>query len=295
MKKVIVFFIFAASYLLLTTKVHAQTLTQGVATQSGTTNVTVTVSGNSLSVSGFIAPFASIALTINGNIITSTAADANGNFSFTNIAVPKATITVCFDAVDFKKLGESLACITVAPSNGVITKTGVFLPPTLGIQRTEVFVGESALVFGYGMPGSIITVHMNGINGCTVTADATGYYQCNITIQKAGDYQLYADAALQGKPSEAQLKKVLLKGLVSAKVAQVTPVPPSFPGLFAIPWWVWVLLALIALILLIILLRKYRPDLVPGINIPAVKFESIYDYLFRERKLHHWWMKGVGY
>ncbi len=269
------------------------------ATQSAQTNVQVTVAGYSLSVSGYIAPFASVVLTINNTVITSTTADAQGNFSFSNVTVPKATSTICFDAVDYKKLGQSEACVSVTPINGVITKTGIFLPPTLGVQRTDVQIGDDALAFGYGMPGARITVHLNGNTGCSVIADIGGYYACNIKIQKAGNNELFADSVLAGKPSEQQLKKILIQGISGFKPT-AGPTPSGLgqlPGfnLFEIPWWVWLLLVLIVIILIIILLRKYRPTALPGIPVPSIKINHAFDFLFKKRKLHHHWMKGVGY
>lgn len=291
---IIFFFLFVFSILFLPKVSFAS-----VATQSGITNITVTISGNSLFVTGYIAPFASIALTINGNVITSTVADSQGNFSFSNIAIPKGASTICFDSVDYKNLGASEACISITPVNGVVTKTNVFLPPTLGVQRTQVFVGDNALAFGYGMPGASITVHNNGQTGCIVTADSTGYFQCTISIKSAGNYELFADAVLKGQASEAQLKKILIKGIVLLQPtkAPVVSVPafPKLPGLFAIPWWVWLLLLLIVIILIIILLRRFKPELTPAIGVPQVKVNHLFDFLFKERKLHHWWMKGVGY
>lgn len=270
-----------------------------VASQSGTTNITVTIAGNVLSLSGYIAPFASIVLTVDNTVITSTTADAAGNFSFSNVTVPKATSTVCLSAVDYKKLGTSKACITVTPVNGIITKTNVFLPPTLGVQRLDVNVGDNALLFGYGMPGATITVHLNGATGCTITAESSGYYTCTIKIQKAGTNELYADAVLNGKASEQQLDKVLIKGIAITKptVSPAPTVAPSLPGLtlFQIPWWIWLLLVLIGIILIIILLRKYRPGALPTVATPSIRLNHMFDFLFKSRKLHHWWMKGVGY
>ena len=276
------------------------------ATQSATTNVSVTVSGNILRVTGYIAPFASIALTVSNTVVTSTTADALGYFTFSNVGVPKATTTVCFTAVDYKKLGESQACISVIAVNGVITKTNVFLPPTLGVQRTDVLVGSSAIAFGYGMPGATITVHLNGAAGCTVVADAGGYYQCSIIIKKTGTNELYADSVLHNQPSETQLQKILIQGISQVKT---TPIPtlaqvgvPTLPGfnLFAIPWWVWLLLVLIAIILILILLRRYKVQvpIVPiptGGKLPSINLHHAFDWLFKSRKLHHWWMKGVGF
>lgn len=285
--------------ILLFCLVKTSVASAAVATQSGVTNITVTIAGNTLNVNGYIAPFASVVLTIDGNVITSTTADANGDFSFSNVVVPKATSTVCFDSVDYKKLGASEACISVTPIDGVISKSGVFLPPTLGVQRTDVTVGDGALLFGYGMPGAKVTVHLNSAVGCEVTTETTGYYTCTITIQKTGQNELFADATLNGRASEAQLKKILIQGITLVKPTTVpTQAPfqlPGFPQLFAIPWWVWLLLVLIVIILIIILLRKYRPEAIPAVGVPKVQLRHAFDFLFKSKKLHHWWMKGVGY
>lgn len=278
-----------------------------VATQSGKTTIKVTVAGATLSVSGYIAPYASVVMTVDNNIIGSVVADAQGNFSFSNITVPQTTSTVCFTAEDFKQLGTSEACISVKQIDGVISVSNVFIPPTLGVQRTDVQVGNDAVAFGYGMPGAQITVHLNSGIGCTTTAESTGYYQCNIVIQTVGSNTLYADATLNGKPSEQQLKKVLIQGLTYVKptpgptlgfLLSPTPAIPGLPALAALPWWIWVLLALIAIILIIILLRKFRPEAVPAVGVPAVPKINLlhaFDKLFRSRKLHHAWMKGVGF
>lgn len=290
MKYFLPIILFLSSFIVFSGRVNAAT-----STQSATTTVQVVVAGNTLSATGYLAPYASIALTINGVVLTSTTADKDGNFSFINISVPKTTSIICFDAVDYKQLGESQACVSVTPVDGVIVETSIFLPPTMGVSRTDVFTGDTADAFGYGMPGAFITVHINGEKGCTATADTTGHYECFITIQKAGSYELFADAVLNGKSSEQQLKKILIKGLATTKV-NLTPAPslPAFAPIFALPWWVWLLLVLIMLILIIILLRRYRPELaLPGM--PSEKVAHTFDFLFKERKLHHYWMKGIGY
>lgn len=295
MRVIKIFFILTFLYVsILSSPVFAQVASTSAATQSGVTNVTVTVSGNIMTLSGYIAPFASIVLSINGTVIASTVADSAGNFSFSNIAVPKASSSVCLESVDFKKLGQSEACIGIIAVNGVISRSNVFLPPTFGVQRTDVLVGNSAIGFGYGMPGATITVHINDLSGCVVTADTTGYYQCSIVIQKEGDNTLFADAVLKGKASEQQLKKILIKGLAFIKPTSIPTQLPAFPGVFSIPWWVWLLLVLIVIILIIILLRRLRPEL-PTVGIPQVRINHAFDFLRRKRKLHHAWMKGVGY
>ncbi len=300
--KVIIFVLFFFTAAVFVSCAFAQ-----AATQSGQTTIKVTVAGATLNVSGYIAPYASVVMTIDNNIIGSVVADAQGNFSFANVTVPQTTSTVCFTAEDFKQLGTSEACISVKQIDGVISVANVFIPPTLGVQRTDVQVGNDAVVFGYGMPGAQITVHLNTGIGCITTADSTGYYQCHIIIRTIGSNTLYADATLNGKPSEQQLKKVLIQGLTYVKptpgptlgfLLSPTPAIPGLPSLSALPWWIWVLLALIAIILIIILLRKFRPEAVPAVGMPSVpkgKLFHTFDKFFRSRKLHHAWMKGVGY
>lgn len=271
-----------------------------VASQSAEVNVQVTINGYALYISGYLAPYASITLTSNGTVFASTTADANGNFSFPSVKVAKGFTIFCLDGVDYKRLGESEACFTIPPVVAPYSRTGIFLPPTVGVFRTNVDVGNNALVFGYGMPKALISIKLDNTAVCEKTADEGGYYECNVLIQKAGDHEVYADAKLDGKASEPQLKRVLIKGLGIVKIPTPTPsIAKTITDiLFGLPGILIALsLLLLLIILIIILLRRYHPAWLPRIYLPNPKegLHSAWDSLFRERKLHHWWMKGVGY
>ena len=230
-------------------------------------------------------------------MFASTTADSNGNFAFTSVKVAKGFTTFCLDGIDYKRLGESESCFTIPPVEAPYSRSEIFLPPTLGVFRANVNIGSNALVFGYGMPGATISVKLDGKEACVRTADKTGYYECNILICKEGNHEVYADSVLNNKPSEPQLKRVLIKGI--ALVKQVTPKPPAVPNVFfGLPGILIALfLLLLLIIVIIVLLRKFKPAWIPRVFIPnpGEVMHHGFDALFRERKLHHWWMKGVGY
>lgn len=291
--------LFVYSFICLFTLPKTQALAQS-ASQSGQVNIQVTLNGFLLSISGYLAPYASITLTSTGTVFASTTADAQGNFFLPSVKVAKGFTTFCLDGIDYKRLGESEACFTIPPITGPYSKSQIFLPPTLGVFRTDVNVGNNALVFGYGMPGALISIKLDSKTICEKTADEGGYYECNFAIQKEGSHEVYADSTLHSKASEPQLKRILIKGIGLVKL--VTPTPAIGRSitdiLFGLPGLLIALFFLLLLIILLIIwLKKLHPVWLPRVFVPNPKevFHHGFDSLFRERKLHHWWIKGIGY
>jgi hypothetical protein len=195
----------------------AFSLAQGVplvAPRPGSSSVTVsgTVGKYYLSISGYIAPFASIVLYADGAFLRSTVADEKGYFLIPEILVKEGLAKICFDAVDFRRLGESYSCLAIKPITGPTTIDNVFLPPTLGLSRSEIAAGSSSIAWGYSMPYARVTLHFGNLI-YTTTADSTGYYQIELKNVKAGVYSLYSTAELNNKPSLDPEKKVTLKAL----------------------------------------------------------------------------------
>src|ERR1035437_8839841 len=149
---------------------------------------------------GYISPFASVVLTSDGVFIIGTTADAQGNFSITQVLIKKGFSSFCLDAIDIKRIGESYTCFSIPPATASVTMRDIFLPPTLGLSRTTVTEGGSATAFGYTMPGAKVTLHING-ELLTVYADVGGYYEFALKNIKVGSYSLYATANYQQKDS----------------------------------------------------------------------------------------------
>lgn len=253
--------------------------------------VTASVGEFHLNISGYASPYASVVLTINGVFIRATVADSHGNFVFSDILIKRGLSGFCLTHVDYKRLGDSEACFTFPPADKDITMKEIFLPPTLGLQRTEIVAGGEAVAFGYTMPGARVTLHLSDGRTFQTTADSTGYYEFHIKNMPSGTYKIYADATFHGKPSAGTSRVLELKAM--SLWEQLISLLNRF--------WKWLIgllldtplgllwLVIPVLILIIILIHKLWPD----------KFTSLYGnriYIFfarrSKKKLHHWWFVG---
>lgn len=178
-------------------------------------NVTISASVGDyyLNLSGYIAPYASIVLTSNGTFIRATVADENGNFSISQVLIRKGFSTFCLQAIDFKRIGESYTCFNINPATGSITMSDIFLPPTLGLSRTEIAAGGTVQVFGYSMPNALVTLFLNNGKKITTYANQEGYYEFKLENVEAGTYQMYTRANWDEKDSLEPTKKAELRAL----------------------------------------------------------------------------------
>jgi hypothetical protein len=244
-----------------------------------------------LNLTGFASPYASIILTVNGTVYRTAVADDQGNFSITGVLIRKGFSSFCLEHLDFKRIGESEACFIVPPANASITKKDVFLPPTIGLERTEIAAGSDGVVFGYTMPGATVTIHLKNGKQYVVQAYSTGYYQLRLKNLSPGTYELFATAVYHQKPSE---------------------VPSNTVKLISLSWWQQILLWLKKLITWLV--DRYNKlglgplwlifPLIPLITwlilrIWPERFTIITDsrmfgWLFgrKKKKLHHAWFVG---
>lgn len=262
-------------------KAHAQ-----VSTPEGRleTQVSATVGEFYLTVSGFVAPYASIVLTTtNGAFLKSSVADSQGNFSFEKHLVERGFSGFCLTAVDFKQLGESKTCFSFPPLEDSITMTDLFLSPTLGLSRAEIGVGNVAYAFGYTRPGAKVTLYITNNRTLTAVADNTGYYAFELKNLPPGQYDLYALAEENGRKSIKPTKQIQLKVLTYTEQTTnaLKNLLDRLVDLITTIWYIPLLFAIPLLILIIILIRKLWPKRF-SIVIPRKE----------ERKLHHWWFIG---
>lgn len=236
-----------------------------VSTSSGATSVQATVPGVALTVSGIVAPSATVALlSPDGIIYRGAVADANGNFAFENILLPKSLSQFCIESIDVKRLGNSLACFPLATKEKEEVVDDIFLPPTLGLQRQEIIAGSDAVVFGYSMPEADVTIRLNREQSFSVRTDASGYYEYTIPDLSVGSYQMVAGAYYEAKPSAPSLRPALLQAV---SLTQALEMNPS-----------WFILPTIVLLFIV----------------AAFVFRSRIRSLFEKKtkKLHHWWFVG---
>ena len=256
------------------------------------TNVAASVGDFYLNLSGYISPFASIVLTSDGIFLRATIADQYGNFSISQVLIRRGFSHFCLDAIDFRRIGESLTCLNIPPAQDSVTMKDLFLPPTLGLSRTQIAAGGEAVAFGYTMPGAIVTLDINGKKLVT-TADSSGYYEFHLKNLKAGTYSLFASANYQSKDSLQPSKKLQLKALgwweqFLAFLKELWRKFLFFLTSLALgPLW----LVVPIIILIIILLLKIWPEKFTFIYRNRL-IEFFFEMFGRRKKLHHAWFMG---
>jgi len=280
-KNLSVIVVFVTFFALLLGQVMAVTLFPQFAKSKGTV-VSATVGTYHLSVTGYQSPYASIILkTQNGIFLASTTADSKGYFSISNILINSSVLTYCFQAVDFKRIGESDACITLAgPITSDITKNNIFLPPTIGLSKKQINAGQDAVIYGYSMPGATVYLNIEG-KVLTLTADATGYYTYIYKNVPEGVFRISTTASFNDVNSLAPTNNVILEALspiqqitnIGKKVVQKTKKVVPFNLL---PFF---LIALGFLIAIGFLLYKLRLRI----------WVIFIDFLRRRKKMHHDW------
>jgi len=254
-------------------------------------NVSGQVGEYTLSLSGIIAPFANVTLVIDDNVIRSTVADSTGRFSISQVLVPRGLTAFCLNAIDVRRLGESYTCLTIPPLAGTLVKDDIFLPPTLGLQASEIAQGETATAWGYSMPNATVRVRFNG-QVYTTTADSSGYYQISVPSVPAGRFELFADARYEAADSLNPQRGVELIALAITEQVR-DRLNDFFTWLISLvigsPWGIlFVLLPLVGVI--VYLLFKLNPQLGSAVS---SGFSSVYAHIpFIPHRLHHSWMVG---
>lgn len=261
----------------LTKTAHAQVYFPQFS-KSGSSTINASVGRFYLSVSGYQSPFASIVLTTkSGQFLRSTVADNNGNFTLTDILITENFDGFCLIAADFKRIGESEACIDITtPVTQNLTYTDIFLPPTIGLSKKTINEGESAEIYGYTMPFAKVYLNVNG-KIITLSADSSGFYKYLFEDVPAGTYTFSATAELNGKTSLPPTKKVTLEA--RSFTSQIAQVPQEVASKLPLLNIGLILLALLLLIAIGILLYKLR-----------FKLWVIFIDKFRKKhKMHHDW------
>ncbi len=285
MRKFVIILLFVVCSFTFVGNVHAQTI------GSNSVSASAKVGAFSLSVQGIIAPYASVILLVNDTVLRSVVADENGVFSISDVALNAGVTTFCLQAIDVRRLGESYTCFNLPVADQNTVMNNLFLPPTVGLVASEINTGDTAIVWGYSMPGAQVTLFLGGKPYVT-TADSNGFYQLSIKMTTAGTFELFADASYSGresaKPTRTKTLTVLALPQVVIKTG-VTWLEQLLTWLKGIPLGLlW--LAIPIFILIIILLYKLKPEWFGWWDNFWVWVH--HRLLFFSHKLHHAWFVG---
>ncbi|MEM7113284.1 MAG: Ig-like domain-containing protein [Chloroflexota bacterium] len=143
------------------------------------------LSTGQLTLNGRSAPNATIEIYANGELIGTTTADADGNWSFDEeVSLPAGSyeLSVLSLDADGVVLAESDAVALEIPEVAVVTGP----VPTVAAVRTGLTSDEAVMLTGTAVPGSTVEIIIGGEVVDTVVADAGGNWRSSFTLPASG-------------------------------------------------------------------------------------------------------------
>ena len=250
----------------------------------GKADVRAQVGKYSLSLHGFASPNASITIKSNNILVSTGNADSKGTFSFTGLPINDSAAAFCFESTDSRRLGTSEGCMTIEPTSDDIVLSDIYLPPTVGLERTTITEGSSGLTYGYSMPDASVIIQVEDGGTHQVQSDNSGRYSYTIANLAVGSYKLASKGEYNGihslDPRSGTVLTVLTSSTAFINEASELRRTAMLWGAIA---------ALIVLPVLFYLIHRYRPG--------WLKFLSNNKLLSllpkrKGRELHHAWFVG---
>ena len=213
---ILIFFGFSFHFFLFPKKAYSEILSTSVQVQIvTTTTTTTTIGGGGGGGGGYTPPLTTqvvftgkaypentVTLLKDAQIMATTISgtDANFQISLTNITAGSYIFSVYSE--DDNGNRSSLLTFPLSVSSGVITNvSGIFISPTIDVDKSEVKRGEILKIFGQAIPNSDITVIINSdeeVYGKT-KADNIGAYLYNLdTLEiEMGDHLAKSRSTLE--------------------------------------------------------------------------------------------------
>lgn len=138
---------------------------------------------------GIIAPNVSYVITHNGVEIARGTTGADGSFIITLPDQLTGQQTFVITATDSEGRAFASFTFTFNLQSGTTTiVTGIFLGPTISINKAAVKLGESVTISGTSVPGSIVTLSVNSVRAMTesITAASDGSWSKSINTSDLG-------------------------------------------------------------------------------------------------------------
>lgn len=180
-----------------------------------------------VSFEGIAYPGSTIIVLRNGQIAASVPASPDARFTVSLTGLSVGAYTFGVYAVDTNGVRSVLQTFSVSVTGGVSTGiSGIFLPPTISIDKTSVKRGEPLTLFGMAAPSSTVTVLVNSetelIAHASTSALGIWRHVLDTTALEMGSHTAQAQSKLPDGISS-------LSGSVSFKVGTVT-VPAKKTG-----------------------------------------------------------------
>ena len=148
-------------------------------------------------------PKSAITLLKDAQIVATTVAGADANFQMTLAGLSAGNYIFSVYSEDGKGIRSSLLTFPVSVTSGATTKvSGIFIAPTIAVDKSEVKRGDNIAIFGQSIPDSEITISVNSEEEFfnKVKADTNGAYLYNFdtTLLDMGQHFTKSKATRDG-------------------------------------------------------------------------------------------------
>ncbi|MEK9186574.1 MAG: dockerin type I repeat-containing protein, partial [Patescibacteria group bacterium] len=156
--------------------------------------------------SGRAYPKTTVTLLKDAQIAATTIAGADANFSISVSGLSSGNYIFSVYSEDSKGIRSSLLTFPVSVTSGATTNvSGIFIAPTIAIDKSEVKRGDNIAIFGQSTPTSEITISVNSEEEFFVkkTSDISGAYLLNFdtSVLEMGQHNTKSKVALNGEIS----------------------------------------------------------------------------------------------
>jgi hypothetical protein len=153
--------------------------------------------------SGRAYPKSAVTLLKDAQIVATTIADANANFSVNITGISGGNYIFSVYSEDNKGIRSSLLNFPISVTTGATTNVGgIFIAPTISVDKSEVKRGDNIAIFGQSVSDGEITIVVSSEEDIfrKVSADRNGVYLYNFdtAILDMGQHFAKSKAALDG-------------------------------------------------------------------------------------------------
>ena len=153
--------------------------------------------------SGRAYPLSRVHVMKDGQRVATTVAGPDARFEVTVSGLSTGEFAFVVSGEDSEGRRSSLSLFRVYVTTGLATRiSGIFLAPTIGVDKTEVRRGDNLIIFGQSIPASAVTIEVNSERQefFRTHADEGGAYLYNLDTSdfELGDHFARSKAASEG-------------------------------------------------------------------------------------------------
>lgn len=153
--------------------------------------------------SGRAYPLSRVSILKDGQLVVTTIAGPDSNFTATVSGLSSGNYTFAVYGEDKNGLRSSLFSFPIFITSGVTTKIGgIFIAPTISVDKSEVRRGDNIAIFGQSVPNSEITISVNSPQEFIIKrqADKDGVYLLNFDtlVLDKGKHETKSKSSIEG-------------------------------------------------------------------------------------------------